>query len=491
MNSSNPITMTKSLSRSSRRQTLTMLGVVCLLMLFFIDIETQKYLFFGGKEGTVDSDGINIFWTTVIGVIGLILLNRRLTDYLIIPFLVTMGYLSTSTDFLNFTIVAWFLLALYIISSFERSPSALKAIILVFSLFFFVLDLGFIVFEHYSSTKEKWIVSNAGWQPDPVFVHLPIPNNRFKETKMIGPHVTYRNVEYVTDAKARRICGKDNPDAKLHVLFFGCSFTWGDGVLTGENLPCRFQEYSEGRIQSYNYAIPGSGTGHMFTLLKHPERFDDVTPRNGIAVYCFMDDHIRRNVFYPQRYARLSEFLQHFKLNDQGRLLGPFRWYQDDYLKQYADRILMLNNLSPIARFKINRSVFEPYTPEISMQITAKIIIKSRDEYRNLFGGKFYVMIWQNECYVPTYPVLERILSAEGIPIIRVPDNEDDSLDRIPHDYHLKASGHDRAAKFLWANLKTDILKLIEQPPPDDQIQPGGSHEPATFRTTGPEILPL
>jgi len=80
-----------------------------------------------------------------------------------------------------------------------------------------------------------------------------------------------------------------------------------------------------------------------------------------------------------------------------------------------------------------------------------------------MFNGKFYVMVWQNECNLPTYPILEKRLISEGIPVIRVPNNEDGNSDLIPYDNHPNASGHDRAAKYLWNSLKSDIINQINE----------------------------
>ena len=70
------------------------------------------------------------------------------------------------------------------------------------------------------------------------------------------------------------------------VLFFGCSFTFGDGLDDDETLPYQVGTQSGGRYRIFNFAFQAYGPNHMLALIEHDRvrRVVDTTPQHAFYV---------------------------------------------------------------------------------------------------------------------------------------------------------------------------------------------------------------
>ncbi len=80
-------------------------------------------------------------------------------------------------------------------------------------------------------------------------------------------------------------------------LFFGCSFTFGQGLEDHETLPFRVQEASGQRYRTYNFGVNGYGPHQMLAALQH-DLVDDVISCDPMQVshvfYQGITDHVGR-----------------------------------------------------------------------------------------------------------------------------------------------------------------------------------------------------
>ena len=78
------------------------------------------------------------------------------------------------------------------------------------------------------------------------------------------------------------------------VLFFGCSFTFGEGLADGETLPYQVGMQSRGRYRTFNFGVQGYSPNQMLASIEHGivRRVVEATPR--YAVYIAIPDHIWR-----------------------------------------------------------------------------------------------------------------------------------------------------------------------------------------------------
>ena len=68
------------------------------------------------------------------------------------------------------------------------------------------------------------------------------------------------------DSFNRRFSPRDSANTR-HALFFGCSYTFGDGLNDKETLPA-FYYKNDTSFNTYNYAFGGYGIQQMYEILK-------------------------------------------------------------------------------------------------------------------------------------------------------------------------------------------------------------------------------
>lgn len=103
---------------------------------------------------------------------------------------------------------------------------------------------------------------------------------------------------YHSDSKSRRVTPRDSrhrPGDLGSLLFLGCSYTFGNGVMDSETLPAVVARHQP-QWQVYNYGLSGWGPNNLLALSEEPEFFADVSRRlqKNIGVYLFIDHHINR-----------------------------------------------------------------------------------------------------------------------------------------------------------------------------------------------------
>ncbi len=77
-------------------------------------------------------------------------------------------------------------------------------------------------------------------------------------------------------------------------LFFGCSFTFGEGVRDDETLPYQVGIQSEGRYRTFNFAFEGYGAAQMLAAIEHGIVSRDVDTGPRYAFYVAIPDHVWR-----------------------------------------------------------------------------------------------------------------------------------------------------------------------------------------------------
>ena len=112
------------------------------------------------------------------------------------------------------------------------------------------------------------------------------------------------NVDIETDELGRRIT--PDPPGKSpsrHLIFFGCSYTWGEGVGQNETLPY-FTAAATKKYHAYNLGVNGGGISEAWTYTHVLNYFQGIPEKNGAAIYTFFNDHIARYKGTTQNVAR-------------------------------------------------------------------------------------------------------------------------------------------------------------------------------------------
>lgn len=148
------------------------------------------------------------------------------------------------------------------------------------------VELGFHAWNVVSAREGPQTVvsySEALWKPGAVC----------RSRKTVGDRVVY-DVTYTMDEMGRRVtpAALDRP-ASHHLLFFGGSYTFGQGVDDAETFPNTAAEnLPDWRVTNFGY--PGHGPAHLLERLEDPDFFDAIPGDEIVLVYTFIPNHVRR-----------------------------------------------------------------------------------------------------------------------------------------------------------------------------------------------------
>jgi hypothetical protein len=110
-----------------------------------------------------------------------------------------------------------------------------------------------------------------------------------------GPAGVLFNVNYTIDSDGLRIAPSyRNDDLKGTIIFFGCSFTFGEGLEDGETLPYQVGTLSGGRYRTFNFAFEGYSAAQMLAEIEDGmvQRVVDTAPQ--YAYYVAIPNHVWR-----------------------------------------------------------------------------------------------------------------------------------------------------------------------------------------------------
>ncbi len=278
------------------------------------------------------------------------------------------------------------------------------------------------------------------YNPDELrgYTAKPLQHARSKLTTMDN-QVIY-DVFYSTDQYGLRVTPpNDNPNS-IPIVFFGCSFTFGDGVSDDETLPYVFQVGSKNEYKAYNFGLNGYGPHQMLRIIESGliERVLGKNP--DVAIYGVLTDHIGRcNGNYPYDVSGPK-----YVLNDKNEVefAGKFvdskvyRFMLHQLDKSYLIRRILLFTLSHKRNTK-------------DMDLFTGIVAKSRDLLMSKYNCRFYVLVWTwNDGVDKDVPYIISELEHKNMEVIIVKD----ILDRFnddPAKYYLhECDGHPSALAY-------------------------------------------
>ncbi|ETD27899.1 hypothetical protein [Helicobacter canis] len=169
-----------------------------------------------------------------------------------------------------------------------------------------ILPLCLIIGELYgyyklesSSEQDPCAASTSGTYASDYFTPSPITGYKGKPNTTATAHKSTQsgkslyNVSYTTDELGWRITPSSKLDSSSCVLFFGDSFTIGEGVQDNETLPFYFGKQTNARI--YNFGFHGYGPHQALALVQSGEIARIVKDcASVLAIYESLPGHIAR-----------------------------------------------------------------------------------------------------------------------------------------------------------------------------------------------------
>ncbi len=358
----------------------------------------------------------------------------------------TIAYYNRSDAFVYISLL-WFLGCLAVVLT-SKSNIQLLALytgtaILTFGLYEAYLS-GW--FSEQSPDLINFSISNpAYFQTHRLLGAVPKKDIRVTAQKPYGNEVFY-NVKYTIDKNGLRRGFNHRHRPETAILFFGGSFTFGEGVNDDETMPYRVEE--KGGFKAFNFGFHGYGPHQMLAVLENNLEqtiIANASPR--YAVYQAIFDHVARcagRAWWDQSGPRYS-------LNERGKAIyqGPFQ------------NFLIASFITVITRSNFVRKWLSSWGQTISIadiDLFVNIVDKSRNLFEERYGGKFYVLLWPDNSHF--YKEILSRLKTRQIAVIKIDDILSD-MDKyrinVPYENHPNKSAHEKIADYLVKLFAADL----------------------------------
>ncbi|WP_207509791.1 hypothetical protein [Telluribacter humicola] len=362
---------------------------------------------------------------------------------------------------ITYQLIAILVLATIILHLLFYSPEPLRNYLFSLSIFCFLLVLlegiSYLLF-----TANKAPVPLTAPQPfirpdwTGSFVNDDILGVRAKKSwsltwAPVKDGVQYDSITVSTDENSLRKTAKviDSTATDKHALFFGCSYTYGDGVSDNETLPYQFQ-LNMPQYRAYNLGFLAYSPLHMLARLQHEDLTLLTEKKKGFAVYTFIHDQIDRTIpatrwidMTKGRFPYLNKeaMTTHGVYSENKRLYSDFiQWFRTTYIHH------------------VFRLDFPKKHAAEHYQLVVNVIKKSKQEYQKQFGNNgFYVIIFPGS---PIKPEMKQMLQNADLTVFDYSHlfNLNDYL--LPFD---NAHPNANAYKLVASQLAKDIAELEER----------------------------
>jgi len=282
--------------------------------------------------------------------------------------------------------------------------------------------------------------SEAKFETTDLLGTVPVPDSRVSHVFKYGGKTIF-DIVYSVDRHGLRII--PTPDSKADpevVAFFGCSFTFGEGVGDQEALPAQVAACAPG-LHIVNFAYSGYGPHQMLANLESG-RVRQISPRAPkVVIFQMIPDQVRR----PRGWIPFNPHAPRYVLADgrvrrEGNLddawwtpqTWPFVWKSQIFSRLLVPRMVGPNDL----------------------ELSVALIRQSAEEVARQFpGSEFHVLLWNHHDH-PLAGPLRRKLRQAGIRLhdveANIPDLEKRSKDHVfPHDGHPNAEAHRLLAEYV------------------------------------------
>ncbi len=229
-------------------------------------------------------------------------------------------------------------------------------------------------------------------EPDDALGYILKPSVRVTATQTSGSRVIYQ-VEYATDANRRRLTPVSNPGQRdTFALFFGDSFTFGDGLANNQTLPAAVGQLAP-KVMPYNYGVSGYGPQHMLAQLQNRNLRAEVSQPQGVAVYTFICSHINRAIGSMEVHNTWGASMPYYALNPDGQLERRGNFVSGRPVLAVVYAVLGLSQTARYFNLQLPRLTDDHY------ELTARILAAAAHQFEAQFGpgNPVYVLIYPDQ----------------------------------------------------------------------------------------------
>jgi len=163
-----------------------------------------------------------------------------------------------------------------------------------FNLAFFIFLLGTLEGYLFFAKKEIKLEYAPGYAPSSeILGKAPLKAKTTTSKKYKGQQLLYDVSYTINDFGLRTSSASESLDSNQCVLFFGGSFTFGEGVEDHEAMPYVVQKLS--KYQVYNFGFHGYGPHQMLAAIEHGMVEGIINCQPRVVVYQALYDHVARS----------------------------------------------------------------------------------------------------------------------------------------------------------------------------------------------------
>ena len=314
--------------------------------------------------------------------------------------------------------IGFVLFGLLITFSLSVKSSTCKAVIFNLS----VAILAVTIFECYlyfqqdtnCFYKGSYICSDY-YQKDDLLGYAPKKNIKITSEKYLNNQCLYK-VEYTINDIGLRVSSpiettKDKEENKYCILFFGGSFTFGEGINDDESLPYQVSIHTpKNSYKTYNFGFHGYGPHQMLSAIEHGRVKKIVKcSKKVIIIYQAIKDHFYR----AQGLRSWDKHGPEYQLDKDNQLV-----YKGSFDVNYFLPIVLINQLEKsylYNQFFYNK---QEYITEKTTHLFQSIITHSKNYAKNQFSNiSFHVIYWDNEGKDTTITNMFEQLKKEGVQV--------------------------------------------------------------------------
>jgi hypothetical protein len=292
------------------------------------------------------------------------------------------------------------------------------------------LEWGFQRLNALSAPADAAGIPHEMFQPDALMGYVIKPNMEVRHTKRREHELLYEAV-YTTDAWGRRASVCPEPaDRPRFAVFFGCSYTFGEGVDDAQTLPSAFANLAPD-YAPYNYGVPGYGTQHMLALMESANLNEQIPQQQGVGVYVFIGHHAQRTIPSMRVYTTWGREFPYYEIQDGALVRLAALHDARPWTTQFYDLAAKSAALQ-YGKIDMPRSVNDQH-----IALLVRIILESKSRFEELFPGSDFVVITYPGAAQKLAHRLVSALSEAGVQAVNLQHLFDDAqhvafIDRHP-----------------------------------------------------------
>jgi len=310
--------------------------------------------------------------------------------------------------------LGWILLSALVLkfSKNERLKIVATNVAMVF-LMILLLEGGLTFYDNKNrgtSVKEVGGYSKSWREHEKIGYGFYLPNETVNTKKYDGEKLVHESTYNFDQHGLRTTSHKKGKSPNLDsILFFGCSFTFGEAVNDEDSYPFLLIQKTKDAYLGLNFGFHGYGSHQMLALLEQKKLVSDAVGKSKVkyVFYEMIPDHIKRiSGHYVSMNWALSSPRYELK-NNEISYVSSFKDYYASkrpswWRKALAKYVHDLGRArSHIIEHLLNRSILKAklngYRSSINRddaELLVRIVQKSAEIVKQTYGAEFYTTIW-------------------------------------------------------------------------------------------------